>query len=235
MSWMDLRKEFDSRLANNKTIKSILAKSQIRYADANKYAIETGKILGDLISTTEVFPDGVSYEEALSVLEPLLNNNYKLVRQIAKKAQDTVNAEAGLKTKSVVSKPKPDLIPGLAKEVSDRGGVAGFEKQFADQIGRFTMTAVDDTVQANAYEYKNLGLSPKVVRESEPGCCQWCTEIAGEYDADEAKSLGVYRRHDNCRCTIEYVIDNISTTVRNYKRNNKEREKRIENNLKRGR
>lgn len=235
MTWQQIKKIFDREMLADKSIQALLAKKRITYSDANKYAIKVGDKLGKIIAKTDVIPNGITYDEALALLNPALKYNYDLVKIVAKKAQNAVYKEAGLNIKAVTTNPKPDLIPGLAKEIADRGGIEGFEAKFADQITRFTMEGVDDTISVNAYEAERLGLAPKVVRKAEPNACSWCVDLDGEYSPEEAEAIGAYSRHDDCRCTIEYVVDNISTTVRNYKRNDKEREKRIENNLKRGR
>lgn len=213
MKWAELKREFDRLLRQNRKIKKILSKKTITYRDANTYAIEVGNIMGRVLSKKENFPDGITYEEALEILSPALTHSYKLAREAALKAQKTINRKAGLNLNPSVSKPKADLIPGIAKEIVSRGGIEGFEKKLADQIGRFTMNGVDDTVSVNAYETKALGLAPKVVRVAEADCCEWCSDLEGEYEPEEAERLGVYRRHDNCRCTVEYVVGNVSETV----------------------
>lgn len=210
---MSIIERFNEVYKDNQTIKKLLAKSRITYKDANAYAIEIGNILGDIIATEDNFPDGIGYDGALAVLSAPLNNNYKLARDMAKKAQQTVNREAGLQLNAVTPKAKADLVPGIAKEISTRGTITGFEKKLADQVAHFTLAAVDDTVSVNAYSQTMLGLSPKIVRESEPNCCEWCSDMEGTYTPDEAEALGVYRRHDNCRCTVEYQLGDVSTMV----------------------
>ena len=34
-------------------------------------------------------------------------------------------------------------------------------------------------------------------------CCKWCSAIAGRYEYSEAPE-DIYRRHDNCGCTVTY-------------------------------
>jgi hypothetical protein len=52
-----------------------------------------------------------------------------------------------------------------------------------------------------------------VVRRAEYKACEWCRDLEGSYKPSEAEALGVYRRHDNCRCTVEYVVNKQRTTV----------------------
>ena len=34
-------------------------------------------------------------------------------------------------------------------------------------------------------------------------CCQWCSDVAGKYEMKD-QPQGIFRRHDNCDCTIIY-------------------------------
>ncbi|WP_295077324.1 DUF6883 domain-containing protein [Ruminococcus sp.] len=34
-------------------------------------------------------------------------------------------------------------------------------------------------------------------------CCQWCSDVAGKYEIKD-QPQGIFRRHDNCDCTIIY-------------------------------
>lgn len=213
MTWDEIRKAFENALRLNPRVQSIMRNPSPTYREANRYSIIVGDTMGKIVATKKYFPDGISYEDAFDTLEPALTHSYNLSKDMAIKAQKNINRKAGLNLNPAIPKPKPGLIAGLAKEIADRGGIDGFEAKFADQIGRFTMNGVDDTVSVNAYETQALGLAPKVVREAEPECCEWCADLEGEYTPNEAEALGVYRRHDNCRCTVEYVIGNVSETV----------------------
>ncbi len=53
------------------------------------------------------------------------------------------------------------------------------------------------------------GMAPKIVRRAAGNCCDWCSALAGTYDYGDVYFTGndVFRRHENCRCTVEYVCD----------------------------
>ena len=212
MTWEEIKAEFDAACANDRVVQSILADKKVTYSEANRYAIRIGDILGKIIGNTDTFPDGMSFSDALRILDPALRNNYSLAKQMAMKAQQTVNDTAGLGLKVAEPRLKEDMLQGLAKEVSDRGLETRAEL-FRDQITHFTQTGVDDTVSVNAYEHERLGVDAKVVRRAEFHACEWCRDLEGSYRPAEAESLGVYRRHDNCRCTVEYVVNKQRTTV----------------------
>lgn len=66
-----------------------------------------------------------------------------------------------------------------------------------------------------------------MTRIAAPGCCKWCTELAGECLYAEVRRAGgdVWRRHANCGCRIEYDPGNGSgrVEVQNYVTGRKER------------
>lgn len=79
-----------------------------------------------------------------------------------------------------------------------------------DAITNFCMSAVDDSVKANADLHYNAGLLPKIVRTTDGKCCEWCNNLAGIYDYEKVRNTGndVFRRHRNCGCVVEYRPDN---------------------------
>ena len=102
---------------------------------------------------------------------------------------------------------------------------APFEEDRARKIGRSLEdeTVPDETIQRRArsatetmlrsqYDRDmkrgaetcaSAGLKTYIVRDADPGCCKWCSEAAGRYTYGE-EPKDVYRRHDNCSCTVTY-------------------------------
>lgn len=102
---------------------------------------------------------------------------------------------------------------------------APFEEDRARKIGRSLEddTVPDETIQRRArsatetmlrsqYDRDmekgaetcaSAGLRTYIVRDADPGCCKWCSEAAGRYTYGE-EPKDVYRRHDNCSCTVVY-------------------------------
>ena len=44
------------------------------------------------------------------------------------------------------------------------------------------ISQVDEMLHENADMQHKAGLRPKIIRTAEPGCCEWCASLAGEYD-----------------------------------------------------
>ena len=79
-------------------------------------------------------------------------------------------------------------------------------------VSNLAMHSVDQTIQANADFISKSGKRAKIRRRSEANCCDWCENLAGEWDYGE-EPKDVYRRHNNCRCVVEYIVDGTAQNV----------------------
>ena len=61
----------------------------------------------------------------------------------------------------------------------------------------------DSYIRINAQTRHDLGLKCYLDRVAAPGCCAWCTGIAGRYVYGEHPK-DIFRRHDNCSCTVTF-------------------------------
>ncbi|MBQ6040949.1 MAG: hypothetical protein IJL32_09275 [Oscillospiraceae bacterium] len=66
-----------------------------------------------------------------------------------------------------------------------------------------TRSMHDDRMQAEAKFRSRAGLKCYITRKAVSGCCAWCTAMAGRYEYGEEPD-DVYRRHDNCDCTVTF-------------------------------
>lgn len=88
---------------------------------------------------------------------------------------------------------------GLAKNISDSistGGKATIEAQIQEWLSNQVLKAQYDAFW-NAKDYSKY---PTVERRAAPGCCAWCEAVAGTFVEPDGE---VFRRHDNCRCSIK--------------------------------
>lgn len=61
----------------------------------------------------------------------------------------------------------------------------------------------DRNMKKGADTCASAGLKTYIVRDSGSGCCKWCDEVSGKF-AYGTEPKDVYRRHDNCTCTVTY-------------------------------
>ena len=67
----------------------------------------------------------------------------------------------------------------------------------------FTQSIIDDSIRENAEFHHKVGLSPKIVRTTVGNCCKWCQKLDGSYVYPNVPP-DVYRRHQHCKCTVNY-------------------------------
>ena len=60
-------------------------------------------------------------------------------------------------------------------------------------------------MKANADFRNRAGLDTYIERRDDGKCCEWCSKLAGRYRYPDGAPRDVFRRHDNCGCTVEYV------------------------------
>lgn len=61
----------------------------------------------------------------------------------------------------------------------------------------------DRNMKKGAETCASAGLKTYIVRDSGSGCCKWCDEVSGRF-VYGSEPKDVYRRHDNCTCTVVY-------------------------------
>lgn len=122
---------------------------------------------------------------------------------MAAAVQQALNEQAGLGLKAVTAELDTENIYSLA------GKLAGYEKT-ADAlylldapVVNFSQGVVDRTVEANVEFQGKTGLRPRVIRTMHGKGCPFCSGLAGAYDYPDVPK-DVYRRHNNCRCTVTY-------------------------------
>lgn len=200
--------EFEKSYAANGIVKQVQKKLEDKsatYADAYEYAYEVGCMLSDALTkhvTNELLPNGTMYYNiAQRLLQKTLGTNYKLVSELAAGVQKVLNRKAGLTLAAL----KPDIdqnkVDGLIERLS-KGDFENDKFVMGSPIANFTQSVVDDTIAKNVEFHASAGLQPKIVRRYAGNGCKWCANLAGTYDYPVKQEI--YRRHDNCRCIVEY-------------------------------
>ena len=96
-----------------------------------------------------------------------------------------------------------DRIDGILNKVCAAEHYEDVAHMLDEPVRTFSRMAVDDTLKANVQFQGRAGLRPRVVRRTTGSCCEWCSRLAGSYDYPHVPA-DVYRRHERCRCKVEY-------------------------------
>lgn len=202
----DFRRSFDS---NEKigAIKDLIEKGSATYKEANIYAEETGKMLVDAFKknlSSDILPDGkMYYNIADRILGPTMGNNHELIATTSANIQTALNEAAGIGIKGIKPKLNKDRIDGLVTKISAADNFDDVAWTLDEPIINYSQSIVDDTIKTNADFHAKSGLSPTITRKVTASCCDWCGEVAGTYDYADTPD-DIYRRHQHCRCTVEY-------------------------------
>lgn len=187
------------------------------YEDVNRYAVEVGEALAEVLGrlvTAESLPDGkMYYNIAERLLSAVLGRNHELISSYAAAVQTLLNQQARIGLKAQVPDFNRDRVNGLINRLASEDNFEAVSWILQEPIVNFSQSIVDDSIRVNAEFHAGAGLSPKIVRRSAGHCCDWCQAVVGTYSYPDVPD-DVYRRHQRCRCTVDYLPKGSKSRVR---------------------
>ena len=152
-------------------------------------------------------PDGkMYYNIADTILSGVLKDNYEIINSAAAECQRALDRKMGINI-------EPQRAPYPAERVQAVAGAASAPDISEEKMVRRMMSTTenitrsfyDDYVETNVKYRSEAGLECYIIRNDHGGCCKWCAALAGKYRYPEEVPKDVYRRHDNCTCTVTYI------------------------------
>lgn len=211
-----IQKDFRYEINNNaklKSIRKVIDEGSATYAEANEYAVEVGEILAKIFKRhikSDILPDGkMYYNIAERLLNPTLNNNHKIVAKVSAEIQEILNKSAGLGLKGIEPQINQLRVDSIINRVANEELFDDVAWILDEPIVNFTHSVVDAAIKDNVSFQGESGLKPTVTRTvhgHKP--CAWCRSMAGTFEYPNVPE-DVYRRHDRCRCTVEYDPGNV--------------------------
>lgn len=205
-----IRESFRQSIQSSKKIQALYKAIQdgnATYIDAEEYAYQVGEALSQAFGkhlSSAALPDGRMYFNiADRVLRPMLEEDHGIVSDAATMVQTALNQKAGIGIKAQTVAVNEDRIYGIVDKVSNADSFDDVAWLLDAPVKNFSMSVVDEILKANVDFQGKAGLRPKIIRKAERKCCEWCSRLAGEYDYPDVPD-DVYRRHENCRCTVDY-------------------------------
>lgn len=196
-----LRAALDKKLAADPSLRAVMKRVKNGAAtltDSAEYARVLSHILG-----REVSASILELDDRESAVTQLLHDSYDDVNSIYAQTQSILDEQAGIhitpKKPSFSAERVEQFVhslvdPTVKDSVIKRRARAGTET--------ITKSFHDNCIKVNAQFRHDAGLKCYIVRIGTK-CCEWCTEVAGKYKFGEQPD-GIFRRHDNCDCTIIY-------------------------------
>lgn len=208
-----IRAEFQKTCKADKYIQSVLKKIEGGTAKMEEVAL-LSKQLGFRASqaigahvNVAALPDGkMYYNIADTILTGVLKDNYDIINSAATECQKALDSQAGINitpqqaefpTERIQAVVNAASVPDIAEEIMIRRMTAPAQN--------ITESFYNDYVQKNVKLRSDAGLDCYIIRNDHGGCCKWCSKLAGKYHYPEDVPKDVYRRHDNCGCTVTYL------------------------------
>lgn len=210
LTYEDIKEPFLTALNNDRRASYLIKEIEAgrgTYEMASEYAARVGDNLAKVLRARAPL---VSIDEwdIDNLIPKSLGLDHSIVTYACENVQTGLNKDAGLGIKFQEPVFDSNRAYGLVTELRDNPEFTNIEASFYDQLANFSQNIVDDAIKANANVITGAGVKAYVVRATEAGACPWCDEVAGVYDYDEVKNGGdVWRRHENCRCTIEFFTE----------------------------
>lgn len=206
----EVQERFEADFGKSEIVRNAFAALKAKkatYKTANEFAIEIGDILSKALGaslSTDKLPDGkMYYNIAQRLLTDVLGRNHELVSGYASDVQKNLNDKAKIGLKVQVPELNMDRIAGIVNRFSSEENFEDVSWLLGEPIVNFTQSIIDDSIQKNAEFHHQSGLQPEIVRKSYFHCCEWCQEVQGNYKYPRVPK-NVYRRHQHCRCIVDY-------------------------------
>ena len=138
-----------------------------------------------------------------SITSKLLRDCYDDINSVCSDVQLSIDEAMGLHLKPQKANYPAERVQQFSHSLIDPTVKDSVIKRRV-RAGSETITKSfhDDFIKKNAQFRTDVGLKCYIIRIGTK-CCDWCTEVAGKYEMGDQPD-GIFRRHDNCDCTIIY-------------------------------
>lgn len=202
--YQKLRAELDERIRGDKQLRKIAEKIANKTADFNDTA-KYSEIVSNYIGTVlqENVGDISSPLAKEYVCKELLKDQHSAINELFESVQVSIDEQNGIHIRTQKPKFPEERVDKVAHALEDPTVPLKTIKRRANApVANVSKSFHDDCVKKNAQFRHDAGLKCYIVRIGTK-CCEWCTEVAGKYEFGDQPD-GIFRRHDNCDCTIIY-------------------------------
>ena len=198
-----IRSTIQQKIAETPAVQKLIDKinsGKATYADTALYArwaaINLGMCLSGAICEIDL-------NDRAAVCKALMLDQYRDINGFVDIVQSELDSRFGIQLapqRAPFNKERADTIGHSLADTTKPDEV--IERRAENAVANAVESMHDDRMQAESKFRSRLGLTV-VIERTGANCCPWCAEVAGKYRyGDEPE--GVFRRHDNCNCTIVY-------------------------------
>ena len=202
--YQQLLGELYRRMADDPEIRRALRRieeGKATFRDTAVWSDRSAELLGDVFS--EVIAD-MPAEARESLCKALLRERYDSTFDLCGEVQEALDERLGISLKPVKPKFPAERVQQIAHSLLDPTvAAATIERRAGAPVATVSKSFHDDYIRENASARTDLGFKCYLDRIAAPGCCKWCTSVAGKYIYGSHPD-DIFRRHDNCACTVTF-------------------------------
>ena len=199
----ELRALLTLKISTDKRIAALLKKiaaGKGSFGDTMNYALISGELTGEQLA--EVVLELTDDREELVRL--LVHDRWEDINEQCAAVQTAFDEHNALHLATQKAAFPAERVMQIAHSLSDPTVSDDTIKRRARSVSNVVVSMHDDFIEANAKFRSGAGLQCFVTRVTDGSCCPWCTRLAGRYRYPEDIPDEIFRRHDNCGCTVTY-------------------------------
>lgn len=171
------------------------------FTDTARYTDRAAELLGIVLS--EYAPD-MPPDERETLCKALLRQRYTDTNTMLNAVQRALDDTQGLHLAPQIADYPEERVDQAAHSLADETvPMETIQRRAKSAPATIARSFHDDYIEENAAFRSSAGLKCYINRIAAAKCCEWCTKMAGRYRYGEEPE-DVYRRHDNCSCTVTY-------------------------------
>lgn len=211
--FMKWQKSNDSDYAN---LWELVETGKATYEDAQKYSKVVAGKWSELLKKylgVDADTQGLTIDDMANDIEMALRQCYRNSGYYATKVQEIINDSVNINIKAVEGEIDKSRIDNLIEklkagdDVTDDILITTGNAWLIEVgvVGNIAMSAVTDTLEANARLHTDAGLTSYIERkQGAGGCCDWCASVAGRFVYGE-QPHDFFKIHKHCNCVITYM------------------------------
>lgn len=198
----DLKKLITEKTASHPALRSLMKRIQsgrATFKDTAEYSRICSEILGKCLSENVL-----SLTDREAIAADMLRDSYSETNAVLGQVQRSIDKKNGLNIRPQTAVFPLERVQQFAHSLIDPTVPdETIQRRAGSGAANISMSFHDDYMEENAKFRSKAGLLCYIDRETDGNCCKWCTAMAGRYVYGE-EPHDVYRRHDNCGCTVVY-------------------------------
>ena len=196
-----LRAAIDRKLSTDPEFRTIVKRinsGRATLIDTERYS----QVIAHTVSK-ELSAEVLDLTDREAITAQVLRDSYDNINEVCARVQKAMDEKAGIHIRPQQADFPGERVSQFTHSLVDPTVKDAVIKRRA-RAGSDTITKSfhDDYIKKNATFRNDAGLTCYIIREGS-NCCKWCSDVAGKYKFG-TQPEDIFRRHDNCDCTIIY-------------------------------